>query len=298
MVVIGTRASLLAVSQANIVARNLKKKDQALRPVIRKIVEEGDLKGKTSLSMTGKDLFTRRIDTALKRREVDLAVHSLKDVPVDNRNYGRIEIIAYPKREDASDVLVSKKGYNIKSLPRGARIGTSSVRRAIQLRTARPDITIVELHGNVVTRLKRLDSSELDALVLAKAGLVRLGYNKLGTKIPSKIMLPAPGQGCLAVSVRAGDSRNKRLASILDDKETRLTVTAERAFSKYLGGGCNTPLAAHAEIRGNKIHLEGLIQRAGSNGLVIRASKIGSMKDPVSLGRSLAAQLKSAAKWK
>lgn len=248
--------------------------------------------------MTGKALFTKKIDDALIRKEIDVAVHSLKDVPVESIDHGKVEIAAYPKREDPSDVLIGKDDFSLESLPKGARVGTSSIRRAIQLKAARSDLKIVELHGNVGTRLKRLKSSDLDAIVLAKAGLVRLGYRNVGAKIPFKIMLPAPGQGCLAISVRTGDSKNRRLARMLDDKDTRIAVTAERAFSRYLGGGCNTPVAAHAEINGSKILLEGLVAGKRRKGLVFRASKSGSVKDPVGLGISLAAQLKRAVEKK
>lgn len=291
--IIGTRASPLAIAQAMIVARKLRRKNREITVLIRKIVAEGDLKIKYKSSLAGKELFTKKIDEALIRKEIDIAVHSLKDVPVENTNEDKIEIAAYPKREDPADILISKKKHNLKDIPNGSRIGTSSVRRAIQLKNVRSDLKIVDLHGNVGTRLSRLKDSKLDAIVLAKAGLKRLGYHKLGTRIPFELMLPAPGQGCLAVSIRADDSRSRSLVKSIDHKETRIAATAERAFSKYLGGGCNTPVAAYAQVTKGKLQLEGLIQGAKSSRIVVRGNKVGSTKDPVGLGRSLAAQLKA-----
>lgn len=293
--VIGTRASPLAIAQAKIVARKLKKVNPTIIIRLKKIVAEGDLKKGNRSFKAGKDLFTKRIDEALIGREIDIAVHSLKDVPIETVGDNKIEIAAYPKREDSADMLISKENYSLDEIPPGARVGTSSVRRAVQLKSARSDLKIVELHGNVGTRLNQVEDSKLDAIVLAKAGLKRLGYRKVGAKIPFKIMLPAPGQGCLAVSIRSNDSANKKLVKCLDDRATRIAATAERAFSKHLGGGCNMPVAARARVSGSKIVLDGMIQGNGDGYLVVRGRKFGSIKHPIELGISLAAELKAAA---
>ncbi len=294
--VIGTRGSTLAIAQANIVASILKKKNKGLYLTIKKIKTEGDSpRNNSRLALTGKDLFTRAIDKALEEKEIDIAIHSLKDVPVESSESGKIEIAAFPKRENPSDVLISKRPSDtLETLPQNAKVGTSSARRAIQLKSVRPDIEIVELHGNVETRIKKLRASNLDAVVLAKAGLKRLGKNSVGKLIPHAQMLPAVGQGCLAVAIRKDDGFARELVSKIDDRETRIAVSAERAFSKELGGGCNTPIAALATIRNGRIVLEGLLEKtdAGQSNIIARGRISGQTRDAERLGKTLATQLK------
>lgn len=288
---IGTRGSPLAVAQARIVERDLQIKNPGLQATISKIATIGDFqKMRRDQPSNGKDLFTREIDRALISGDIDMAVHSLKDVPVDISESNSIKIAAFPRRENPSDVLISKRGYTLNSLPINAVIGTSSIRRSIQLRALRDDLEIVELHGNVGTRIKKLNSSNMDAIVVAKAGLNRLGQSSLGKSIPTRIMLPAVGQGCLAIAVRRNDIKIRRLARTIDDPGTRIAVSAERAFSKFLGGGCNTPVAAFATIGHGRINLEGLIER---NNQIIRGRISGPIEAPFRLGRSLANQLNS-----
>ena len=260
-VVIGTRGSPLALAQAEIVANLLQKENNNLEVLIKKIKTEGDIRFRSRIS-TGKDLFTKEIDRALKNREIDIAVHSLKDVPVESKLDAEIEIAAYPKREDPRDVLISKNKYNLKTLPRNANIGTSSKRRAIQLKAVRDDVRILELHGNVGTRLERLDSTGMDAIVLARAGLNRLRKVAVGVDLSTELMIPATGQGCLAVTIRRGDKETRRIVGRLDHEDTRAAVTAERSFSKSIGGGCNTPTAAYAVVQGNNMIITGLVERS------------------------------------
>ncbi|HVB12356.1 MAG TPA: hydroxymethylbilane synthase [Nitrososphaerales archaeon] len=295
-IIIGTRGSDLAMAQANIVANLLKRKNKGLKLKIMKIKTEGDSSTNNSkLALTGKDLFTRAIDKALEEKMVDIAVHSLKDLPVENSESSKLEIGAYPKRENPSDVLISKRSAGtLENLPHNARVGTSSVRRAVQLKHVRPDIEIVELHGNVETRINKLRTSKLDAIVLAKSGLKRLGRSNMGKIIPHNQMLPAIGQGCLAVTIRKNDKFTKWLVSKIDDGDTRCAVSAERAFSKELGGGCNTPIAALATIRMGKIVLDGLVEKneTSQSSIIVRGRVSGQKEDAENLGKALAIQLK------
>lgn len=295
-IIIGTRGSPLAIAQATIIANTLKKKNKGSKFYIKKIKTDGDLpRNKSNSALTGKDLFTRAIDKALEEKKIDLAVHSLKDVPVETLRSNKIEIAAYPKRENPLDVLISKKSTeSLETLPHNAKVGTSSIRRAIQLKSFRPDIEVIELRGNVQTRIDKLRDSDLDAILLAKAGLKRLRKNSTGNLIPSTLMLPAVGQGCLAVAVRKNDQFARRLVAKIDDQETRTAVTAERAFSKELGGGCNTPIAALATVRKGKIFLEGLMEKTtvGGSRIIVRSKITGSTRNPARLGRVLAVQLK------
>lgn len=295
-IIIGTRGSDLAITQANIVANLLKRKNKGLKLMIKKIKTEGDSsKNNSKLAFTGKDLFTRAIDKALEEKVIDIAVHSLKDVPVENSESRELEIAAYPKRENPSDVLVSRRSAGtLEDLPQNARVGTSSVRRAIQLKHVRPDIEIVEIHGNVETRINKLRILRLDAIVLAKSGLKRLGRSNMGKIIPNNQMLPAIGQGCLAVAIRKNDKFTKGLVSKIDHGDTRCAVSAERAFSKELGGGCNTPIAALARIRKGRIFLEGLVEKneAGQSSIIARGRVSGQKQDAEHLGKALAIQLK------
>jgi hydroxymethylbilane synthase len=292
-IIIGTRASPLAIAQTKLVAAELRKKNKRLKLVIKTIRTEGDAKRIRSM-LRGKDLFTKNIDEALKTCKIDIAVHSLKDVPVQSAGNNDIEIAAYPEREDPLDVLVSKKGFSLENLPLNAKVGTSSIRRAIQLGAFRIDLRILELHGNVGTRLKRLKDSQMDAIVIARAGLNRLGKKSVGVSIPTRIMLPAAGQGCLAIAIRKDDMKTRKIVQCLDHQETRAAVTAERAFSESVGGGCNTPTAAYARIESGNLVLEGLVETPDAGSKVIsRGKMIGSVRDPESLGQELASKLKT-----
>jgi len=300
VITIGTRGSPLALAQSEIVVNQLRRNNgsKAFDFQIKTMKTEGDeLSQKTKGYFDGKGAFTRLIDRALVEKQIDVAVHSLKDVPIANFSSDEIEIAAIPRRESPLDVLVAKNdAYTLKNLPKGAKIGTSSVRRAMQLRSFRPDFQIVEIHGNVQTRLQKMQESDLDATVLAKAGLNRLGL-KLGKIIPLSVMLPSPGQGALAVIVRKNDSRTKSIVSKIDHQESRLSVAAEIAFTRELGGGCNLPVAALATIRKSnpkKLILEGLVGSSNSrDGKGIARSKIiGTTKNAESLGLQLAQRLK------
>jgi hydroxymethylbilane synthase len=238
----------------------------------------------------GKGLFTQELESELLSGAVHCAVHSLKDLPVENAE--GLTIGCIPIRAEVRDALISKNGLGLDSLPRDAIVGTSSLRRAAQLKAARPDLKTESLRGNVDTRLRKALEGQYDAIVLAGAGLTRLALHQHVTEwLSLEVMLPAPGQGALAVQCRANDETTLGLLSVLDDESTRNTVTAERAFLSGLGGGCAVPVAAYAETlvkpHAPTIRLTGLVISVDGQ----KAIKVtGEGTDPLQLGHSLAHQ--------
>jgi hydroxymethylbilane synthase len=232
----------------------------------------------------GKGLFTQELELALLEGRVDVAVHSLKDLPIEDS--AGIVIGLIPKREAAHDVLVSRNAETLEHLPLGAVVGTSSLRRQGQLLASRPDLVVKSLRGNVQTRLKKLEEGQYDAILLAHAGLLRLGLELQITQIlPYQIMLPAPGQGALAVQCRQADQETLKLLASLDDPVTRAEVEAERSFLQALGGGCSLPVGALAEHRQGEISMQGVVVSPDGK-RVIRVT--GSGSDPGTLGAALA----------
>jgi hydroxymethylbilane synthase len=256
--VFATRASALARWQTCWVMDALQKLHPGLECEEKIVSTEGDKRLDTPLpEIGGKGLFTEALEAELLSGAVNCAVHSLKDLPIDST--ASLTIGCVPPRGEARDVIVSAAGYTVKSLPEGARVGTSSLRRSAQLLAARPDLTTESLRGNVDTRLRKALDGQYDAIVVAGAGLVRLGMEQHVTEwIPLQVMLPAPGQGALAVQCRADDEATLSLLASLEDESTRKAVTAERAFLGGLGGGCAVPVAAYAEAR-TTITLTGLV---------------------------------------
>lgn len=291
-IILGTRGSALARWQTDWVAGQLRTRMPGIEIVIETITTQGDRELDAPLAQIGdKGLFTREIENALGERRIDAAVHSLKDLPTELPD-GLI-LAAICERADARDALVSRLGVGIDALPRGARIGTSSRRRAAQLRAHRPDLSIVNIRGNVDTRLRKATTDEYDAIVLAVAGLKRLGLADHITEYLSlDVMLPAPGQGALAVETRADDADTRALVTLLDHAPTRAATNAERAFLRALGGGCRTPIAAYGEVNGDALHLRGLI--ANEDGTrVARGEARGDVTETEMLGNDLANKLQS-----
>src|SRR5512143_2027256 len=257
---IGTRGSALARWQADWVQSRLKAAWPELRCDIKLFQTSGDkILDKPLPEIGGKGLFTEELENALRSGEIDIAVHSLKDLPIDHA--AGLTIGAIGEREDPRDVLISRQYHTLVNLPQGARIGTSSLRRSAQLLAARPDLTILALRGNVDTRIRKAQqgangASDYDAIVLAAAGVLRLGFGlHISEYLSFEVMLPAPGQGAVAVQCRADDQRTIDLLHPIDHAPTRSAVTAERAFLNGLGGGCSAPVAAYAQAH----HLVGLI---------------------------------------
>jgi len=279
---IGSRGSQLALWQANHISALLRDRGQKVEIEI--IKTTGDKITEVALAKVGtKGMFTKEIEEALAEGRVDLAVHSLKDLPTEV-SVG-FEIAAITQRENPRDVFCSRKYKSIDELPHGARIGTSSLRRQAQLKAVRPDLEIHPLRGNVDTRLRKLEAGEYDAVILAAAGLNRLGKTELVRQVISaEVMCPAAGQGALAIEIRADDSGTRQLLGFLDDATARATTTCERALLNKLGGGCQVPIGAFAEVRDGHLHLDAIVARPDGTKL-LRESQDGS--DPVRLGEAV-----------
>jgi hydroxymethylbilane synthase len=285
---IGSRGSLLALWQAEDVRRRLETLGHEV--AVQVIVTTGDrVLDRPLESVGGKGAFLKEIEEALLAGEVDLAVHSLKDVPTALPP--GLGLCAVLEREDPRDALLSGSGVGLSGLPQGARIGTTSLRRRAQLLAHRRDLVLIPVRGNVDTRIRKLRSGEVDAIVLALAGLRRLGRASEASEVlDPRVMLPAPGQGAIALEARAADHPVREACAALDHPQTARRIAAERAFLEGLGGGCNTPLGALAEESGGELLLRGLVADATGT-RVLAAERTGA--DPSALGAALAEDLLS-----
>jgi hydroxymethylbilane synthase len=292
---IGSRGSKLALWQAEWVKARLGALDSRLEVNIEIIKTTGDVNTDAPLAVIGgKGVFTKELEEALLDKRIDLAVHSLKDLPTILPE--GLALAAITEREDSRDALVLREGLSIENpsisnLPAGAVVGTSSLRRLAQLKYLRPDLGIKDLRGNVDTRLRKLDAGEYDLIILASAGLRRLGFApRISAEIPTSEMLPAVGQGALGIETRADDEETISLLSTLNHTETRQACRAERALLRSLGGGCQLPIAGHAVVLEDSLHLEGLV--AGLSGeTIIREAIAGPASEAVQLGQSLGTHL-------
>ena len=287
---IGTRASKLALWQANWVQSALNEKFPGQKVELVTIKTKGDKILDVPLAKVGgKGLFVKEIEQALLEGRIDLAVHSMKDMPAEIPD--GLCIGAIPQREDPSDVLVAREDLDFSSLKRGAVIGTSSLRRAAQLRHARPDISIAPLRGNLDTRLKKLQTENLDAIVLAAAGIKRLDLtHRITEYLQADIMLPAVGQGALCIEMRQEDPIIGPMLAPLDHADSRTVVLGERAFLNRLGGSCQVPIAGHGEILTDTFSLTGLVaDMDGSR--IIKADLSGPADSAEAIGFKLAEQL-------
>jgi hydroxymethylbilane synthase len=287
---IATRKSPLALWQSEHVADLLRAAHPALSVELVPMSTRGDeVLDRSLAAIGGKGLFLKELELAMLRGEADCAVHSLKDVPMELE--GPFALAAILERADAADAFVSNHYDDIAALPQGARVGTSSLRRQAQLRALRPDLELLDLRGNVNTRLAKLDAGDYDAIVLACAGLQRLGFDaRIRARLDAPHWLPAPAQGAIAVECRAEDPATHALFAVLDHADTRRCVEAERAMNRALHGSCHVPVAAFARLHGGMLSLSGLVGSA-AEGLAIRAESDGPAADPESLGRAVAKQL-------
>jgi len=279
---IGSRGSQLALWQAHHISALLRERGHEVELEI--IKTTGDKITDVALAKVGtKGMFTKEIEEALAEGRIDLAVHSLKDLPTE-LSLG-FEVAAITTRENPRDVFCSRKYKNVEELPQAARVGTSSLRRQAQLKAVRPDLDIFPLRGNVDTRLRKLEAGEYDAIILAAAGLNRLGKTQLVRQVISaEIMCPAAGQGALGIEIRAGDAVTRQHLEFLEDAAARATTTCERALLNKLGGGCQVPIGAFAEVRNGRLHLEAIV--ADPDGYkLLRESRDGT--EPVQLGESV-----------
>jgi hydroxymethylbilane synthase len=293
--VIGSRGSKLALVQAGMIKGELERLNSPLEVHIEIIKTAGDVKTEPLSVIGGKGVFTKELEDALLDGRIDLAVHSLKDLPTTLPE--DLLLAAICKREDPRDALVlnqklsNQQAPSVQALPPGAIVGTSSPRRLAQLKHVRRNLVIAELRGNVDTRLRKLDEGQYDALVLACAGLRRLGLEeRISAPIPTSDVLPAVGQGALGIEVRAGDEQTIAVVGKLDHKFTRLACTAERAFLRRLGGGCLLPIAAHATVREKRVKLDGLVSDAQGKE-IIRDRLAGSFDEAEEIGKRLAERL-------
>jgi hydroxymethylbilane synthase len=237
-------------------------------------------------------LFIKELETALEESRADIAVHSMKDVPSDLP--AGFAIAAVLPRADPRDALLAAHAARIEDLPQGARVGTSSLRRQAQLLSARPDLRIEALRGNVDTRLRRLDEGLMDAIILACAGLIRLGWeSRITARLDPKSSLPAVSQGIIGIECRSDDAQTQALLGVLNDAATRTAMDAERAFAGRLGGSCQSPIAAHATLDGDHMRLDGLVAEPDGSRL-LRDSLTGSTEAPHSLGEQLAERVLAA----
>lgn len=304
-IIIATRGSKLALWQAEWVKAQLEKNNPGLEVELKKIKTTGDKILDVPLAQVGgKGLFVKEIEEALLKKKADLAVHSMKDVPTDLPE--ELHLAAICKREDPRDALIAQiQNSTFKSLPRGAHIGTSSLRRICQLLNKRPDLKITQLRGNLDTRLRKLYEGQFDAIILATAGVKRLGLQeKISEILPPEISLPAIGQGAVGIECRVDDEFTNKLLKKLNHKATSVCVRAERAFLKKLEGGCQVPIGAYARIEKQEKENKSLVTRHSSliiKGLVgsldgkilIKGSKKGNIEDAESLGTKLAETLLS-----
>jgi len=293
-IIIGTRKSELALWQAHFVKKEIERKFKSVKVEIKKISTKGDKILDVALSKIGdKGLFTKEIENELLKGTIDIAVHSLKDLPTVLPK--GLELAAVTKRHVVEDVLVArKKRITLDKLPEGATVATGSLRRASQILHLRPDIQIVEIRGNVQTRLKKFEASNWDGMILARAGLERLKLKKhISSIIPTYQILPAVGQGALGIEIASKNKFAKEIALGIHNSETEFSVTAERAFLKALGGGCQVPIGAYAELKSNGLYLSGFV--GSPDGTITFAKRVrGSKKDAEKLGKALAKDILKA----
>ncbi|MFZ5655650.1 MAG: hydroxymethylbilane synthase [Pseudomonadota bacterium] len=290
MLRIATRKSPLALWQSEHVADRLRRAHPGLVVELVPMSTRGDeVLDRSLAAIGGKGLFLKELELAMLRGEADCAVHSLKDVPMElEPGFAMPAILA---RADHADAFVSNRYDSLDALPEGAVVGTSSLRRQAQLRARRPDLVLRDLRGNVNTRLARLDAGDYDAIVLACAGLQRLGLDgRIRARLDAPAWLPAPAQGAIAVECRGGDAATMALFAPLDDADTRLRVTAERAMNRALHGSCHVPVAAFAVLDGARLHLQGLVGSA-QDGRAVRAEATCGRETPEQLGEQVAREL-------
>jgi hydroxymethylbilane synthase len=286
-IVVGTRGSMLARWQATFVAQALQRAHPGLVIEEKIIVTEGDRISAGPLwNAGGKGLWVKEIEAALLASEIDLAVHSMKDLPGELAS--GLSIAAIPARADVRDAVVSRDGSRLDGLAKGARVGTTSLRRAFQLKGMRPDLDIQILRGNLDTRLRKVADGVVDAAILACAGLDRLGFaDRIAERLSVECMLPAVGQGALAIETREDDQQTRALCAVLEDPETAIAVTAERAFLARLGATCRTPVAGHARLQNGRLVLRGRIGKPDGSATLADETQ-GPPEAAVEIGRRLA----------
>ena len=278
---IGTRGSQLSIAQTRWVIDRLQEANPDCEYGIVPITTRGDTDPRPLFEVDQKGIFEKEVDTAVVEKKVDFAVHSMKDVP--SNLPGGLSLACVPKREMVNDVIISRDGSTLEDLPHNATVGTSSLRRAVQVTRKRSDVTVKPIRGNIETRIRKIDYSDYDAVVLAYAGIIRLGLDVKYAVLPTDDFVPSPGQGALAIVARTGDHDTISMLKRIEDNDSRLEVEAERALSSAIDSGCRFPVGAYAKSDGTMIALKvSAFSVDGSRSLVVE--KTGSKSDPFSLG--------------
>ena len=286
---VGARGSKLSIAQTDWVISELQKTDSSLSFDIKPITTKGDTDTRPLFAMEQKGIFEKEIDRAVFEKEVDFAVHSLKDVPSQLDH--NLIISCIPKREAVNDVLITRDGFDIEEIPSGSVIGSSSLRRAVQVTRKRPDVIVKPVRGNIETRIKKVEEGKFDGIVLAQAGITRLGTDTKISKLPINDFLPSPGQGALAIVSRKDNSSTLEMLKKIEDYRSRMEIEAERALSDSVDSGCRFPVGAVATSDANSLTLKvAVYSMDGKKSIILE--KTGSIEEPHALGRLLGDELR------
>jgi len=288
--VVGARGSKSSVAQTNWVISELKKVNPDCEYEIKSITTKGDIDSRPLFTINQKGIFEKEVDRAVVEKEVDFAVHSLKDVPSELDD--NLIIASIPKREVVNDVFISSDGSSLENIKTGAVIGTSSLRRAIQVSRIRPDVTVKPIRGNIETRISKASGKIFDAIVLAQAGILRLSVDVKFTTLSIDTFAPSPGQGAIAIVARMDDEHTISMLKKIENADSRLEIEAERALSDYVDSGCRFPLGAYAKSNGSDMTLTvSAFSVDGKQSLQV--NKTGSKNDPISLGKNVGDELRA-----
>ncbi|BDQ31408.1 porphobilinogen deaminase [Nitrosopumilus zosterae] len=287
--IVGARGSQLSLAQTNWVISELKKVNPGSEYEIKSITTKGDTDSRPLFTINQKGIFEKEVDRAVSQKEVDFAVHSLKDVPSELDE--SLVIACIPKREAVNDVFISSDGSSLENIKKGAVIGTSSLRRAVQVSRKRPDVTVKPIRGNIETRIKKTSGENFDAIVLAQAGISRLGVDVKFSPLPINDFSPSPGQGAIAIVARSDDTNTISMLKKIEDSDSRLEIEAERALSNYVDSGCRFPLGAYAKSSGTEMTLT-VTAFSVDGKQSLHVTKTGSKNDPASLGKNVGEELR------
>ncbi len=287
--IVGARGSQLSVAQTNWVIKELKKINPDSEYEIKTITTKGDTDSRPLFTIDQKGIFEKEIDRAVAQKEVDFAVHSLKDVPSEID--GSLTLACIPKREVVNDVFISSDGSTLENIKPGAVIGTSSLRRAVQVIRKRSDVTVKPIRGNIETRIKKASGENYDAVILAQAGISRLGVDVKFSPLPIDDFSPSPGQGAIAIVARADDSQTISMLKKIEDTDSRLEIEAERALSDFVDSGCRFPVGAYAKSNGSEMTLT-VVAFSVDGKKSLQVNKTGDKKDPKSVGKSAGEELR------
>ena len=285
--IIGTRGSALSIAQTNWVVNELKKNFPDLEFEIKTIKTKGDTDVRPLFTINQKGIFEKEIDRAVAQKEVDFAVHSLKDVPSELGD--NLVLACVPKRESVNDVFISTNDSTLYTIESGAKVGTSSLRRAVQITRKRPDLVVKPIRGNIETRIRKINE-DYDAVVLAQAGISRLGLDVKFSKLSTDEFFPSPGQGALAIVSRADDSETISMLKKIEDENSRLAVEAERTLSNFVESGCRFPVGAYAKVIDQKLVLK-VVAFSVDGKKSMTVEKTGQKNDPTSLGKAVGEEL-------